>query len=88
MLRKKPLFKPIPLLDRHRSDVERILGSFVRRLLELAPVDELNVGHGRPRRLPGVLVLEAAAQSGQHSREIIVESGRGARYGATLRRPE
>jgi hypothetical protein len=43
------------------------------RELQPAPIDQLDVSHGRPRRLPGVLFLEAAAQRGQNSREIIVE---------------
>ena len=63
----------VTLLGGHRRDVERVGRRLVRGLLQLAPIDQLDVGHGRPRRLPSILVLEPAPKSSENSGEIIVE---------------
>ena len=71
VLREDAALQCVALLARHRAHVEGICGLFVLRLL--AAVDELHVGDRRSSRLPGVLVGEAAPQSGQNLRPIIVE---------------
>ena len=64
MLLEQPALQGVPLLPRHRRDVERISRLLVRPLLELSAVDEPDVAHGDRRGLAGVLVLEAATQGG------------------------
>jgi hypothetical protein len=73
VLREDATLERVALPTAHGAYVERIIGLCVRRLLQLAPIDQLDVGHCRPRRFPGVLVLEPAAQRGQNLRPIIVE---------------
>jgi hypothetical protein len=76
MLREDATLQRIALLPRHRADVQRVGWLLVRGLLQLPAVHELDVGHGRPRRFPRILILEAAPKSGQHVRKIIVQRGR------------
>ena len=71
MLREDAALQCVALLARHRRDVQRVRGLFVLRLLQLPAVDEVHVGDGRPSRLSGVLVLEAAAQRGQNLRPVV-----------------
>jgi hypothetical protein len=63
VLRQDAALDRIALLPRHRRDVERIARLFVRGLLQLAPIDQLDVGDGRPRRFPRLLVLQPAART-------------------------
>lgn len=74
MLGQDAALQGVALLPRHRGDVQGIGRRLVRRLLELPAVHELDVGHGRPRRFPGVLVVEPAAQRSEDLRPV-VESG-------------
>jgi hypothetical protein len=66
----------VTLLTAHRGDVQRVGRLLVHGLLQLSAVDQLEVGHRRPRRFPRILVVEAATQRGQNLRPIIVERGR------------
>ncbi len=75
LLEDAPL-QGVTLLARHRAHVERVSWLLVHGLLQLAAVDELNVGNRRPRRPSGVLVLlQAGAERGEDIRPIIVQRG-------------
>ena len=77
MLAQDPGLPAIALLPGHRRHVQRIHArGLVRRLLELTPVDKLDISNRRSRRFPGIPVLEAAPKGGQHSRKVIVQRGR------------
>jgi hypothetical protein len=74
MLGEDAALQRIALLASHLRHVERVsLCCLIRRLLQLAPVDQLHVRNGYSSGFAGVLVLEAAPQSGQHGREVIIE---------------
>jgi LytB protein len=73
VLREYAALQCVALLARHRRDVERVGRLLILRLLQLPAVHQLDVGHGRPRRLPRVLVVEAAAQRSEDLRPVIVE---------------
>ncbi len=52
MLGQQLALQRVTLLSRHRADVERIVGlNLVDGLLQLAAIDELNVGNGDGRSL-------------------------------------
>jgi hypothetical protein len=76
MLGEDAPLQGVTLLPRHRAHVERVSRELVVGLLQLAATDELHVGDGDSGGFPGVLVLEAAAQRGQHGREVVVQCGR------------
>jgi hypothetical protein len=57
VLREDAALQCVPLLARHRGDVERIGRLLVRRLLKLTAVHELLVGNGNSSGFAGILVL-------------------------------
>jgi hypothetical protein len=73
MLAEDATLERITLLTAHRGDVQRIGWRLVRRLVQRAPIDQLDVGHRRSRRPPGVLVVEPAAQRTEDLRPVAVE---------------
>jgi hypothetical protein len=73
VLREDAALQRVALLARHRRDVERNGGLFVRRLLKLTTVDELHVGDGRSSRLPRILVGEPAPERGEDLRPVVFE---------------
>jgi hypothetical protein len=73
LLHQVPALQRVALLARHRRDVERNGGLFVRRLLKLTTVDELHVGDGRSSRLPRILVGEPAPERGEDLRPVVFE---------------
>jgi hypothetical protein len=73
MLAQNAALQGVALLQRHRGNVQRIGWRLVRRLLQLAPVDELHVGDRRSSRFSGIFVLQPASQRGENSRKIIVQ---------------
>jgi hypothetical protein len=76
MLAEDAALQGVSLLPRHLTDVQRILDRcLVGWLLQLAAIDELDVGDRRSRRFPRALVLEPSAQRGQHSRKVVIQRG-------------
>ena len=76
MLGEQPTLQSVPLLARHRRDVQRVGRLLVHGLLQLAAIHELHVGDGYRSSFASVLVLKPAAQRGEHRREVVVESRR------------
>jgi hypothetical protein len=87
MPREDTALQGVELFPCHCADVQRVSRLLVHGLLQLAAADQLDVRHGRPRRLSGVLVLKAAAEGGQYGREIVVKGGRRSVVVERARRP-
>jgi hypothetical protein len=75
ILRQQPALQLVALLTRHGRDVEWIAagGLFVLLLLELPPLDELNVRHGSACRRARVLVIQTSTQGLQDFGPIVVQ---------------
>jgi hypothetical protein len=78
MLRQDATLQGVALLLRHRAHVQQVSRLLVHGLLQLASIDQPDVGDGRPRRLPRILVVEPPFERAQNLRPVIVERACGA----------
>jgi hypothetical protein len=73
MLGQDALLERLPFLAGHRRHIQRIsLGSLGRRLLQLAPIDQLDVRNGFSSSFAGILIVQSSTQSGENSGPIVV----------------
>jgi hypothetical protein len=73
MLTQDALLQRVPLLARHRSDIERVARLFVLRLLQLRAVHQPHVRDRGATRLARILVCEPPSQRLKDGRPVVVQ---------------